>query len=78
MKIPDSPNLSGPVRFDPSLFRIRTGYRPVINYGIMFFVVSFADAPDDQIVLPCAIIRPFRRSFLSEIIFRPVKMMKLK
>lgn len=65
MKIPDSPR----DRSSPSLVQIRTGYRPVINYGIMFFVVSFADAPDDQIILPCAIIRPFRRNFLSKILF---------
>ena len=70
MKIPDSPNLSGPVRLDPSLVQIRTGYRPVINYGIMFFVVSFADAPDDQIILLCVVIRPFRRNFLSEKYFQ--------
>ena len=44
-------------------------YRPVINYGIMFFVVSFAYAPDDQIILPCAIIRPFRLNFLSKSLF---------
>lgn len=65
MKIPDSPR----DRSSPSLVQIRTGYRPVINYGIMFFVVSFAYAPDDQIILPCAIIRPFRRNFLSKILF---------
>ena len=65
MKIPDSPR----DRSSPSLVQIRTGYRPVINYGIMFFVVSFADAPDDQIILPCVIIHPFRRNFLSKILF---------
>ena len=72
MKIPDSPR----DRSSPSLVQIRTGYRPVINYGIMFFVVSFAYAPDDQIILPCAIIRPFRRNFSSEILFLGEKMMK--
>ena len=67
----DSWQPSGPVQSEsgPDPDRLRTGYRPVINYGIMFFVVSFADAPDDQIILPCVIIRPFRRNFLSKILF---------
>ena len=56
----------GPVQSEsgPDPDRLQTS-----NYGIMFFVVSFAYALDGQIILPCVIIRPFRRNFLSEIIF---------